>query len=145
VVEDNVVHASIYKFIILSTHLREILDWTVKDAKAFLQLAQYFGNIFKFLLVTIHIQTQIYADEGHERHDELVEISLSGGMPGNFLNNFENALLSRHNEKVHLLDDAFNSTTFENCWWVFNDNFFESLDACLCKLDKSDTVFKSAG
>jgi hypothetical protein len=120
------------------------LDRTVKDAKAFLQLTYYFGNIFKFLLVAIHIQTQIDADEGHERHDELVEISLRGGMPGYFLNNFENALLSRHHEKVHLMDDAFNSTTFENCWWVFNDNFFESLDAGLCKLDKSDTVFESA-
>lgn len=56
-------------------------------------------------------------------------------MPGYFLQNLRDSLLSAYSVKIHLLKHGWDCTTFEYCWWVFLDNSVQGFDTGLVQID----------
>lgn len=132
VLQNDVKNSRFKKLVKLLAHLLEIADWAVENTKAFLNLTEDFGEVLDPLLVRLSIVGRhTHAYVGHQWEHMGIKITLTCTMPGYFLHDPEDSLLSSKLEEVHLLQNNTDSAGLEDCWRVLHRNLFVGLDTRL--------------
>ena len=135
VFQDDIKDAILEQLIKLCPNLFEIVDGVDENAKTLLNFSNYFRNILEFLLICRLFDAQIHADEWDNRHDEGVEVCLTGAMPRYFHNDFEYARLCQMIEEIYLLQNNSDGATSQNRSWIFFRYHFKCQDTSLRNLN----------